>query len=585
LIVIQGADEGKQFEIAGDRLGIGRDASNGIRLHDTEVSRRHAEFVRTADGYRLLDVGSANGTFVNSQSVRDVLLQGGDQIQIGQTLLVYTARAEAGAPRADDDLADRINLIARQDVELAGAIVKAVGEGEGSRLLSHPDQVQSPFLKNALANLRVMYEATQAVSHILDLGQLLERVLELIFRHLDADRGCIMLRDAAEPTPEGVTPGSSAFLPKAARWRDGISRNEKIPVSRTIVDHVLCEKKGILISDAAHDERFQAVQSIVRFGVREIICVPMRGRHETLGVLYLDTRSSSRDLALGLAKGTLPRKFTEDHLELAMAITHQAALAIEETRYYQAMVQAERLAAIGQTIAALSHDIKNILQGLRSGSEILQMGLDAMDPVLLKQGWKNIEKNQGKIYDLVMNMLSYCKEREPSIEATDLNDLVREVLELLAPRAAERNINLEGRLDPVLAKCPADREALHRAVLNIVGNALDAVEEAAKPRVIVSTGLQTDGAFFRIQVRDNGVGIAAEKLADIFKPFVSTKGARGTGLGLAVSRKILREHGGDILVASKVGQGSLFTLRLPARSPFSHDASGTNTQHPALPPE
>jgi signal transduction histidine kinase/pSer/pThr/pTyr-binding forkhead associated (FHA) protein len=587
LIVIQGADEGKQFDLAGDRLGIGRDASNGIRLHDTEVSRRHAEFVRTSDGYRLLDVGSANGTFVNSQSVRDVLLQAGDQIQIGQTLLVYTARAEAGDAKAEDDLADRINLIARQDVELAGAIVKAVGEGEGSRLLAHPDQVQSPFLKNALANLRVMYEATQAVSHILDLEQLLECVLELIFRHLDADRGCIMLRDvAAEPAAEGVTPSSSAFLPKAARWRDGISRNDKIPVSRTIVDHVLREKKGILISDAARDERFQAVQSIVRFGVREIICVPMKGRHETLGVLYLDTRTAaSRDASLALARLTAPRKFTEDHLELAMAITHQAALAIEETRYYQAMVQAERLAAIGQTIAALSHDIKNILQGLRSGSEILQMGLDAMDPVLLKQGWKNIEKNQGKIYDLVMNMLSYSKEREPSIEATDLNEMVREVLELLGPRAAERNIQLEGRLDPDLASCPADREALHRAVLNVVGNALDAVAEVSKPRVVVSTGLQTDGAFFRIQVRDNGVGIAAEKLADIFKPFVSTKGARGTGLGLAVSRKILREHGGDIVVASKVAQGSLFTLRLPARSPFSPDASATNTQHPALPPE
>jgi signal transduction histidine kinase len=268
-----------------------------------------------------------------------------------------------------------------------------------------------------------------------------------------------------------------------------------------------------------------------------------------------------------------------------MAITHQAALAIEETRYYQAMVQAERLAAVGQTVAALSHDIKNILQGLRSGSEILQMGLDAMDPVLLKQGWKNIEKNQARIYDLVMNMLSFSKEREPSIEETDLNEVVREVLELLAPRAAERNVQLEGRLAPDMPKCPADREALHRAVLNIVGNALDAVAEVDKPRVVVSTGLQSDGAFFRVQVRDNGVGIAAAKLGEIFKPFVSTKGARGTGLGLAVSRKILREHGGDIVVASKVGQGSLFTLRLPARSPFSSDPSGTNTQHPVLPPE
>jgi signal transduction histidine kinase/pSer/pThr/pTyr-binding forkhead associated (FHA) protein len=586
LIVIQGADEGKQFDLAGDRIGLGRDASNGIRLHDTEVSRRHAELVRTPDGYRVLDVGSANGTFVNTQSVRDALLQPGDQVQIGQTILVFTARDDAAQARAADDLADRINLIARQDLELSSAIVKAVGEAEGSRILARPEQVEGPWLKNALANLRVMYEATQAVSHILDLEQLLERVMELIFRHLDADRGCIMLREpTADRTPEGATPDSRAFLPKAARWRDGISHPEKIPVSRTIVDYVLREKKGILISDAARDERFGAVQSIVRFGVREIICVPMKGRHETLGVLYLDTRSTAHDPLVPAALLNPPRKFTGDHVELAMAIAHQAALAVEETRYYQGMVQAERLAAVGQTIAALSHDVKNILQGLRSGSEILRMGLDSMDAALLKQGWKNIEKNQGKIYDLVMNMLSYSKEREPSIEETDLNALVREVLELLAARAAEKQIKLEGRLGQDLPRCPADRDALHRAVLNVVGNALDAVEEIEKPRVVVSTSQSSDGVWFRVQVRDNGVGIEADKLGEIFKPFVSTKGSRGTGLGLAVSRKILREHGGDILVQSQPGQGSLFTLRLPARSPFTPDASGTNTKHPVLPPD
>src|SRR5262249_33945518 len=164
---------------------------------------------------------------------------------------------------------------------------------------------------------------------------------------------------------------------------------------------------------AAQDERFSAGQSIVRFGIREAICVPMKGRHETLGVIYLDTRGSSRDTAFRTTSPTV--KFTGDHLALAIAIGHQAALAVEETRYHQAMLQAERLAAIGQAIAALSHHIKNILQGLRSGSEILKMGLSEKDDAMLQQGWRIVEKNQGKIYHLVMDMLSYSKEREPAI--------------------------------------------------------------------------------------------------------------------------------------------------------------------------
>src|SRR5262249_28848927 len=149
------------------------------------------------------------------------------------------------------------------DLELSSAIVKTIGEAEGSRILAHPEQVEGPWLKNALANL--MYQATQAVSHILDLNELLERIMELIFRFLDADRGCIMLRDApASETEAGPALLDSAeFQPKALRWRDGVNRQEKISISRTLMDYVLREKQGVLVSDVARDERFQAVQSIV----------------------------------------------------------------------------------------------------------------------------------------------------------------------------------------------------------------------------------------------------------------------------------------------------------------------------------
>jgi len=573
LLVIKGADEGKQIELSGDKTTIGRDASNTIRLHDTEVSRRHAEFQAVANGYLLRDVNSANGTFVNNQRVQEVLLSAGDHIQIGQTTLIYST-GRGDTEREASDLAQRISMITRQDLELSSAIIKTIGEAEGSRILTHPDRAKTPWLKTALANLTIMYEASQAVSHILDLNQLLDRILELIFRSIEADRGCVMV----------LTPDTGAFEPKALRWRQDAQPDEKLPVSRTIMEYVLREKQGVLVSDATQDERFNTGQSIVRFGIREVICVPMKGRHETLGVLYLDTHSTARDV---VANNNPTGKFTEDHLLLAIAIAHQAALAVEETRYHHAMVQAERLAAVGQTIAALSHHIKNILQGLRSGSDILRMGLAEKSDELVHRGWKIVEKSQGKIYDLVMDMLSYSKEREPVVEPTDLNAMVAEVVELMESRANEVGAKLEINLEEELPLVQVDPEGLHRALLNIVTNALDAVEDRKNPRVVVGTRLGPEEGWLRLLVRDNGIGILPEKLGDIFKPFVSSKGARGTGLGLAVSRKILREHGGDIVVQTEQGKGSLFTLRLPIKSPLSFDPTGSGADLPVmeLPPE
>jgi signal transduction histidine kinase len=571
LLVIKGADEGKHFELTDETVSIGRDSSSTFRLHDTEVSRQHADLSLNNGTWTLTDKGSANGTFVNGQRVDNITLQAGDQILIGQTALVFSTPIQDSLDDADD-LAEQISIITRHDLELSSAIVKTIAATEGSRILSQPDKAQTAWLRTALANLAIMYESSKAVSHILDLNDLLQRILELMFQSIEADRGCVMLRNSE----------SGQLEPKAVRWRGGAGPGERINVSRTIVDHVVREKQGVLLSDAQQDARFNTGQSILRYGIREVICVPMTGRRESLGVIYLDTVSMAREIAdrPDGAEG----KFTEDHLALAIAVAHQAALAVEETRYHQAMLQAERLAAIGQTIAAVSHHIKNIMQSLKSGSDILKLGLASKDDGLVQQGWKMAEKAQGKIFDLVLDMLSYSKEREPAVEPTDLNALAGEVVELVQPRAAELGIKLEQSFEENIPLVPVDSEGIHRALLNVVGNALDAVENRKNAQVTVGTRRDPEEGWIRLVVLDNGVGIAQQKLADIFKPFFSSKGARGTGLGLAVSRKILREHGGDIVVQSQPGKGSKFILRLPNRGPLTGDNQGTATEWHAFKP-
>jgi two-component system, NtrC family, sensor kinase len=570
LIVIKGPDEGRQFDLpAAEPVSIGRDRSNGLVLHDTEVSRKHAEIAPREGTYHLRDVGSANGTQLNTQPVREASLNPGDHIAVGQTILVFSA-ARTERPPGASDIANQIRLITRPENEVPSAIVKTVAEDEGSRILARPDEAGTQWLKTRLASLSVMYETTQAVSHILDLDQLLDRILELIFNSIPADHGCIMLRN----------PDGGEFDPAAIRFKEGVNRQEKMTVSRTIMDWVLEHKQGVLISDAARDHRFAQGDSITRFNIQEVICVPMKGRHETHGVLFLDTVTNTKRM-VEEGKEEVVAKLTEEHLSLAIAIAHQAALAVEETRYHQAMVQGERLAAVGQTIAALSHHIKNIMQGIMFGSDMVRTALDEKDDPLLHRGWKLVEKNQSKIHDLVMDMLSFSKERDPAIEPTSLNKVVEDVIDVVRGRAEDKNVRLDVRLSAVLPPVPADPDGVHKAVLNIVTNALDAVEDRPDPYVGVQTLLEPGGQWARIVVLDHGPGIAPEKLAEIFKPFVSTKGSRGTGLGLPVSRKIFREHGGDVVAESKPGKGSKFILRLPMKSPHLPDV-GTSAD--MLPP-
>jgi signal transduction histidine kinase len=279
-------------------------------------------------------------------------------------------------------------------------------------------------------------------------------------------------------------------------------------------------------------------------------------------------------------------KFTQEHLKLMIAIAHQAALAVEDTSYYKAMVQAERLAAVGQTIASLSHHIKNILQGVRGGSYLIETGMNnhakaladgkidveaaekAVD--IMRKGWGIVEKNQERISALVLDMLTFSKEREPVPEPANLNELAVDVVELMKARAADENVELVWLPAPTMPTLMFDPEAMHRAVLNVVTNAIDACHERESGRVEVSTQYSHTERMARVQIVDNGSGIEPDDLEKIFAVFVSRKGGRGTGLGLPVSQKILEEHGGRIRVESKMGEGSRFTLEFPATAPNKH---------------
>ncbi len=321
LFVIQGRDQGTRFELTESVLGLGRDTSNPIQLHDTEVSRRHAEIRRAGDQFTLVDLDSSNGTFVNSKRVQNVDLKMGDRVQLGRTLMIFTG----GDEQSSEGLADSVDIVSRQSTD-GSRIIKSVSQEEGSQIFSLEGESPSPWLARARSNLQVMYRTALAVSHTLDIDQLLHRIMDLIFEWVESDRGCIMLVD--QETDE--------LSPRVRRNRRGIHTDERLLISRTILDYVMEHTEGVLTSDAREDDRWDPGGSIVKLGVREAICVPMQGRYGVVGVIYIDTFTPpGRDLPTRKSD-----KFSEEHLKLMVAIGHQAALAVEDTSYYSAMVQA-----------------------------------------------------------------------------------------------------------------------------------------------------------------------------------------------------------------------------------------------------
>lgn len=233
------------------------------------------------------------------------------------------------------------------------------------------------------------------------------------------------------------------------------------------------------------------------------------------------------------------------------------------------LLEAERLAAVGQTVAGLAHAIKNITSGLTGGMYVLEKGIELDNKPYLSQGWQMIKGNMAKVKAITLDLLNFAKEREPDYQLCDPNLPLREVMELMRSRAEQNGVALKCELAEDLPKALLDPEGIHRVLLNLVTNAIDACTDVscktAKGEVLLRT-LKSKGWAVEYQVIDNGCGMDEETRSKVFQRFFSTKGSQGTGLGLMIARKIIDEHQGVIDFVSEQDKGTAFLIRLPGRT-------------------
>ena len=230
------------------------------------------------------------------------------------------------------------------------------------------------------------------------------------------------------------------------------------------------------------------------------------------------------------------------------------------------IVESERMAAMGQAVKGVGHRVKNILHRMQLGAFMVDEGLEKEKSNLLYKGWDLVRKNIDLISRLTMEMLDYAGPGPSPTESCSLNAIVDEVCDLMEGKALERGIELVRELDSSLPEVIADTEGIHTCLVNLVTNAIEAFPESrGVGQIVVSTGTEEE-AGVRLEVKDTGRGMSDELQKQIFKQIVSTKGARGTGLGLATVHKIVCEHGGSIQLESEPTKGSCFTIVLPKDS-------------------
>ena len=276
----------------------------------------------------------------------------------------------------------------------------------------------------------------------------------------------------------------------------------------------------------------------------------------------------------------VPKPINDDVLEIALQRAKEKIFYKTKLKEYmenleqlvdektKRLLETERLAAVGQTVSGLAHAIKNIAGGLTGGSFVLEKGIELENRKYLYQGWDMLKRNIERIKGLALDLLNYAKDREPDYQLCDPNRPVQEVLELMLPSATEYGVSIEADLDKGLPDVYFDPVEINRCILNLVTNAIDACTDISSStrqgKILMRSSRKNDWAV-QYEIIDNGCGMEEETRSKIFQEFFSTKGSRGTGLGLMVTKKIIDEHGGDMQCSSELGKGSKFIIRLPAK--------------------
>ncbi|UCF72873.1 MAG: FHA domain-containing protein [Deltaproteobacteria bacterium] len=326
LDVITNDGRRSNFQIDKERITIGRSKDNNLILSDKTVSRHHAEILETKEGHILKDLGSENGTKLNRKSIQSILLKHKDEIKIGSSSLVFLTKKDSLVLTTDGDYEKENKRVIRslsetgvidsQELLVSTQDMKTPRE---AAILPASQETQAE-LERRNKVLWLLFEISRQLNSITDFRELLEKIMDLVFRVIDADYGFLILTGDE---------GESDLDPLVVKYKDDQEKDKgKLKVSRTIIDKVIHDKEAILTSNAMADSRFDGAKSVFIQKLRSVICAPLWRKDKIIGVIQLDSVR-------------FDNQFTKDDLELLKATGSQMAMILEQASLNEKIRQEE----------------------------------------------------------------------------------------------------------------------------------------------------------------------------------------------------------------------------------------------------
>ncbi|MGD8522205.1 MAG: ATP-binding protein [Desulfobacterales bacterium] len=405
---------------------------------------------------------------------------------------------------------------------------------------------QEKEARDADINLETFFRVFRDISTLVHSSTSLKEVLDLVVSKsaeiLDAKGALLRIRNLETDEFE-----------VAAACGLGEKYLNKGPVtSEKILADEIQQNRVLIINDIWSAPRVEYPQQAWNEGIRMMLDVPLTVGTHIIGVIRIYLAEK--------------RNFSDDELSFVISIGEQCACAINKTRmienqkaqYDHLALQTEKMSALGRMAAGIAHEINNPLAGILLFSSRLSKQVSEEGP--LKEGLDVISRETVRCKSIIQELLEFSRDREPRKEVTNINNIIEKTLKMLENEFKLQHIRVEKHLSVSMKETLLDENQIEQVFVNLLLNAVHAIDE--KGVITITSKLDPDQNRIWVEIEDTGCGIPSEHISKIYEPFFSTN-KKGTGLGLAVSYGIIKNHGGDIHVFSKVGEGTRFTIEFP----------------------